>query len=622
MAEQNDLAIGRKTEYTYDVSGRLLRTLQPGYSDISTSYDVMNRVTGLTYRFAGQQQSTSFVYGADGRKGNATLLGGAQRTTVYDSLNRETSTSIGALTRAISYLNVSGNRTTTLQASVAYTANGTNLLNVNYTYDAVGNISTVVQDGVTYTFTYDTLNQLTNVTTSDNSYTATFSYDNGGNITAKTVNGQTVTYSYGDTEWKDLLTSYNGETITYDQIGNPLSYRGKTLTWTGRRLNTLTQNGSTNTYLYNADGIRTQKTVNGTTTEYFLNGSTILAEKTGNTILWYIYDSDGTVLGFTYNGTAYYYVKNMQDDVLAIVDAANNVVGSYTYDAWGKVLSATGDIAQINPIRYRSYYYDTETGWYYLQSRYYDPEIGRLVSADGELAGVGGEIRGYNLFSYCMNDPVNMSDEEGNWPSWKRVFAAVATVAVAAVFIAAVVASAGAVGVAAGVAAASIGATGTLVSAAITVGTVGTYAVAAGIGACALSNAGEILTGKNIIRDRLMGGSQEAYNTVQTALSIAGGGAMIIGQTNPGVTGNAAAPSQKAQKIHKVPTTGTPNTSFDKLYSGNTGGFQRTYYDFKGNASLQIDFTCHNNPSIHSNSHLHIWRFSGRGNQINLWYLE
>ena len=283
VAEQNDLAIGRKTVYTYDESGRLLRTLQPGYSDISTSYDVMNRVTGMQYRFAGQQQSASFAYGADGRKGNATLLNGAQRTTTYDSLNRETAASIGALSRAISYVNVSGNRTTTLPASVIYTGGGNTLLNVSYTYDAVGNIATMVQDGVTYT--YDSLNQLTAVATSDNSYTAAFNYDNGGNLTSKTVNGQTYTYSYGDTEWKDLLTAYNGESITYDQIGNPLSYRGKTLTWTGRRLDSLTQNGSTNTYLYNADGIRTQKTVNGISTEYFLNGSTILAEKTGDTVI-------------------------------------------------------------------------------------------------------------------------------------------------------------------------------------------------------------------------------------------------------------------------------------------------------------------------------------------------
>lgn len=215
-----------------------------------------------------------------------------------------------------------------------------------------------------------------------------------------------------------------------------------------------------------------------------------------------------------------------------------------------------------------------------------------------------------------------MIDSNGNWPSWGQFFTAVATVAIAAVFVTAVVTSAGAVGVAAGVAVASIGATGTMVSAAITIGTVGTYAVATGIGACALSNAGEILTGTNIVRDGLMGGNQKAYDTVQTALNIIGGGAMIIGQINPGVTGNSAKPSQNAQAIHKVPTTGTPNASFDKLYNGNTGGFQRTYYDFRGNVSLQIDFTHRNNPSIHSNPHLHIWGSSGRGDQINLWYLE
>ena len=310
IAEQNDLAIGRKTVYTYDESGRLLRTLQPGYSDIST----------------------------------------------------------------------------------------------------------MVQGGVTYTYTYDSLNQLTAVATSDNSYTAAFSYDSGGNLTSKTVNGQTYTYSYGDTEWKDLLTAYNGEAITYDQIGNPLNYRGKTLTWTGRRLDSLTQNGSTNTYLYNADGIRTQKTVNGTATEYFLNGSAILAEKTGDTVNWFIYDDSGDVLGLIHNGTAYYYLKNQQDDVLAIVDSSGTVVGQYTYDAWGKVLSVTGSIAQINPIRYRSYYYDTETGWYYLQSRYYDPEIGRFVSADDtDYLGASGTVRGYNLFAYCENNPVNYSDETGRF---------------------------------------------------------------------------------------------------------------------------------------------------------------------------------------------------------------
>ncbi len=215
-----------------------------------------------------------------------------------------------------------------------------------------------------------------------------------------------------------------------------------------------------------------------------------------------------------------------------------------------------------------------------------------------------------------------MIDPNGDWPTWGQVCAALVTVAVAAVFVTAVIASAGAVGVAAGVAAASIGATGTMVSAAITAGTVGTYVVATGIGACALSDAGEILTGTNAIRDGLMGGNQDAYNNVRTVLNVAGGGAMIINQTNPGVTGNAAKPGPNAQSVHKVPTTSTANTSFDKLYPGKNGDFQRTYYDFRGKMSLQIDFTSHGDSSNHNNPHLHTFWLGKRQPQINLWYLE
>ena len=100
--------------------------------------------------------------------------------------------------------------------------------------------------------------------------------------------------------------------------------------------------------------------------------------------------------------------------MLKIVDGSGNVVGSYTYDAWGKVLSVTGTIAEINPIRYRSYYYDAETGLYYLQSRYYDPEIGRFISADDtQYLGASGTALGYNLFGYCENNPVNAADPDG-----------------------------------------------------------------------------------------------------------------------------------------------------------------------------------------------------------------
>ena len=166
-------------------------------------------------------------------------------------------------------------------------------------------------------------------------------------------------------------------------------------------MDTASLGGVTSNYLYNADGIRTRKTVGSTVTDNFTNGSTILAEKTGSNVLWYIYDSDGEILGFTYNGTPYYYIKNVQGDVYKVVNASGSVVASYTYDAWGRVLSATGSMANINPIRYRSYYYDAETGYYYLQSRYYDPETGRFISSDDTgYLGMEETLSSYNLFAW------------------------------------------------------------------------------------------------------------------------------------------------------------------------------------------------------------------------------
>ena len=169
-------------------------------------------------------------------------------------------------------------------------------------------------------------------------------------------------------------------------------------------MDSATVNGISTNYTYGFDGIRTRKTVGSTVTEYFTNGSTILAEKTGSNVLWYIYDSDGEILGFTYNGTPYYYIKNVQGDVYKVVNASGSVVASYTYDAWGKVTASSGAMADINPVRYRSYYYDKETNLYYLQSRYYDPETGRFLNADDvDHLGASGMVLSFNLFAYCEN---------------------------------------------------------------------------------------------------------------------------------------------------------------------------------------------------------------------------
>ena len=112
------------------------------------------------------------------------------------------------------------------------------------------------------------------------------------------------------------------------------------------------------------------------------------------------------------NGTTYYYVTNLQGDVMGMVDSSGNSVATYTYDPYGKVLTATGALAEKNPLRYRGYYYDSESGLYYLQSRYYDPTTRRFVNADS-YAGTGQGLLGYSMFAYCLNNPCNYKDSQG-----------------------------------------------------------------------------------------------------------------------------------------------------------------------------------------------------------------
>jgi len=289
-----------------------------------------------------------------------------------------------------------------------------------YTYDSVGNITQIKKNGTVYeSYTYDSLNQLKTVTRGSDVYE--YTYDNGGNIQSVTLNGETIkSYGYTDTNWKDKLTSFNGQTVTYDNIGNPLTYRdGYSFAWSnGRQLTGITQDTDNISYLYNADGLRASKTVNGTTTDYYWLEGVLLGQKTGNDYITYLYDENGAVYGIICNDTYYYYVFNAQGDVIGIIDADGNQVVQYDYSAWGEVLAITGTMAdtlgQTNPIRYRGYYYDSETGFYYLQSRYYDPITQRFLNADG-LISTGQGILGTNMFAYCGNNPVNLKDSTGQF---------------------------------------------------------------------------------------------------------------------------------------------------------------------------------------------------------------
>ena len=309
------------------------------------------------------------------------------------------------------------NGSTSLSSSYSYDDNG-NVLTKSYgenttvtnTYDSKDRITSTTYAGKTTNYTYDSNSQL--VSTNDNTYT----YDIRGNITSKTESGTTTTFSYSNSSWKDELTAVNGTPLTYDENSNVLTYGDKSFTWnTGRNLESITDGDNKYSYTYDENGIRTSKTVNGKTTYYNTKDGIILSQTDGTNTMYFQYDTSGTPIGFIYNSTQYFYITNQMGDVLAINDTNGDIVANYEYDAWGKVLTADTDIAKLNPIRYRGYYYDNETGYYYLQSRYYGPNICRFINADVyNIPQTSKEdFAGNNLFAYCNNNSVNSIDLTG-----------------------------------------------------------------------------------------------------------------------------------------------------------------------------------------------------------------
>ena len=322
--------------------------------------------------------------------------------------------------------NISFNGKSILSSSYTYDDNGnvltkkySDILNFVNEYDSKDRITSTTFAGKTTNYTYDSDGQL--VSANDDTY----AYDSRGNITSKTESGTTTTFTYSTDGWKDLLVKVNDDDLTYDANGNVLTYGDKKFTWnTGRTLESIVDGDNTYSYTYDENGIRTSKTVNGVTTYYNTDNGVILSQTDGTNTWYFQYDTNGTPLGFVLNGTQYFYITNQMGDILAITDANGDIVGNYEYDAWGKVLTADTDIAKQNPLRYRGYYYDNETGYYYLQSRYYDSNICRFVNADiAEFSQKSKNVFvGANLFAYCSNDAINNSDLFGESANSGRIY--------------------------------------------------------------------------------------------------------------------------------------------------------------------------------------------------------
>ncbi|MGM9536832.1 MAG: RHS repeat domain-containing protein [Candidatus Onthomonas sp.] len=424
----------KATCYEYDSLDRLIRsweeTLSGGYLQrgliTQHLYDTANRLTGQSWRLTdGTSKSESYTYNSkDGTLSSMVTASGKTISLSYDHLKRLESRSDGQLTVSYGYLAKNSAHTTTRVNQ--YTNSGLTSLDYSYTYDKLGNITQIKQNGtVIANYTYDAQSQLIQEVLPQQGITYEYSYDTAGNIreVKTTQNGTTTTksYSYAYSSFRDAVSEIDGHTLAYDANNNPKTYyNGQewTFTWKeGRQLATAASGSTSVSYNYDAEGLRTSKTVGSTTYNYTYLGNKLVRQTWGSNKIDFAYDDQGRPYSLTYNGTTYFYVLNLQGDVIRIVNSGGNVAADYTYDAWGNVLSAMGTLADVNPLRYRGYVYDRETGLYYLNSRYYDPENRRFVNADSVdvLAIEQGSAVQYNLFAYSLNNPVTLYDSGGQF---------------------------------------------------------------------------------------------------------------------------------------------------------------------------------------------------------------
>ncbi len=444
ISKVTDKAANTETLYTYDAEGRTETVTEKVLGTGTVKAAVTNTcnsdgdviAASVNVKGTSHSYAYSYEYNLEKRLSGITLPDNTVQTVRYDGFGRMESIRHSGINggKDIYYLK-SGERTTDLVSSIRYVVKGNIVDGHKYRYDQRGNINEIKENGILQArYAYDKLNRLIREDNKAQGTTVTWAYDTNGNIAERyeyaytpedeLENGAVTAYGYPADGHRDRLASItrNGvtETFAYDAMGNPTVYRGKTMTWTRGRM--LAGHG-TNTFTYDANGLRIGKN----TTEYIYSGGKLLAEVTGADRITYLYGLDG-ITGIKRNNEVYYFRKTAQGDVTALIDSSGSIVVKYVYDAWGnhKLYGADGSaipasntthIGNVNPIRYRGYYWDGQTGLFYVTSRYYDPQVGRWISADSIDNAMlqMDQLNGLNLYAYCLNNPIRYTDPTGGF---------------------------------------------------------------------------------------------------------------------------------------------------------------------------------------------------------------
>jgi len=480
LAVYKDISNNMIYYYSYDAYGRVVQIADQSLNKINMNYDHLGNICELSYNIGGTSRTVEYIFNPISGEYDYTTyqLTGGQVNINYDyqtdSLRRLTEIELIynqlSITKKLTYDEVgivNGNTSMRLKSeriTVKYITSKSDEIHT-YTYDSryniiavhITNSSGVLIKQVNYH--YDTFNQLIREDIyypldNTQSRSITYNYDiNHNRLTTKEYGylypGQPETgtpkkesrMSYNDLN--ELISISNYQNGSFIGTKSYIFYSGNLTEsnenfggyiyrvyyiWEGTQLKEIYENSSYPQYLYhyNDEGIRVSKQVYGTTYNYTVLGNKVLKETWDNSYILYTYDVDGSLISFNYNGIEYFYVKNTQNDILKITDSSGNILVTYDYDSFGNTIKVT-DTSEIglsskNPYRYRSYRYDAETGYYYLNQRYYDPKVGRFISQDNIGFSDPSDSKGLNLYSYCLNNPVMYIDGDGTFPEWVADF--------------------------------------------------------------------------------------------------------------------------------------------------------------------------------------------------------
>ena len=435
-----DSNIGKETTFTYDSIDNSISLLEYGNVNSSPEFsiDYAYFTNGIIYTFG--TISMSFISSVD--ETEIRIEDDDHFTRIYtfgikkDDFDRlikhhsiYSDVSYRAFISDITYVNG-----TFLPSSFTFGINDVSGLTIlcpyyseSYNYDSYGNLSAIYIGGVSFphlAFQYDGFGRIVEESNEYvTEYNRTYSYDSYGRLS--TVGNNTLLY-----DTKGRLTSFGGTSLTYDNYGNRLTKGNDTYDWTrGYLLSQITKGNQTYQFAYDYQGRRNQKKIGSLTISYYYDGNILIGEsRSDGKEIRYFYDETG-IVGFNYyngtNQTTYRYIKNPFNQIIGIINNQGTIEAKYLYDAWGnhKVVNEQNyeiiDLSSpghVNPIRYKGYYYDAETGLYYLLSRYYDPSIMQFISPDEHQYLNSDNISGNHLYVYCSNNPMKFMDSTGRIP--------------------------------------------------------------------------------------------------------------------------------------------------------------------------------------------------------------